>query len=400
VQAQTDLEILGPDEPVRIKTGSGGRPRVNRELAKNFIKAGYKPGPIADYMNCSKKTITRIKKELFENGELDPEEEYKRLYISEADFDKECIKSTGISFYEWLKNRSNEYKFLFKFTRRVWERVWDKPSLIIVKDTNHPLGDEICVRYLNVFGNDRTRIRYRKKNIRYFFRFIGRIDLCDRHLSMNRSRDPIPVRRIPQLPMLDFPLKIQDAIDNLYQSYGSEMATLIKFKIVSQMRTGKRKEGRGIFGLVKGTSSVSHLYFSDENHYCSQVLEKNNEVWSINWIPRPVREELFDLYKKRNDGEYIFQINYRRALSEWSEVSTKNVGISLLLHDLRKVSITWLFVMGVPLEIATELNVGWKDLNTPKRHYLHMRGLLKKSNREKYKANIPDWFKEGLEEYT
>ena len=72
----------------------------------------------------------------------------------------------------------------------------------------------------------------------------------------------------------------------------------------------------------------------------------------------------------------------------------------LVPHDLRKISITWLFVMGVPLELAVMINVGWKDLNTPKDHYLHMRGLLKKSERKAYRDNIPEWYKDGLEEYT
>jgi len=51
------------------------------------------------------------------------------------------------------------------------------------------------------------------------------------------------------------------------------------------------------------------------------------------------------------------------------------------------------------MEINSELNVGHRDLNTLKRHYLQSRGLLGKTQREAYKAKIPEWFKEGLEEY-
>jgi len=72
----------------------------------------------------------------------------------------------------------------------------------------------------------------------------------------------------------------------------------------------------------------------------------------------------------------------------------------LRLHDLRKTSITWLWILGVPLEIASELNVGWTTLNVVKRHYLDMRKHIKRSEREKYADNIPDWFKDGLSEYT
>jgi len=59
-----------------------------------------------------------------------------------------------------------------------------------------------------------------------------------------------------------------------------------------------------------------------------------------------------------------------------------------------------MYAMGVPLEIATEINVGWRDLNTAKRHYLGLRGLLGKQDRGAYVDLIPSWFKEGLEDYV
>lgn len=72
----------------------------------------------------------------------------------------------------------------------------------------------------------------------------------------------------------------------------------------------------------------------------------------------------------------------------------------MIPHDLRKTSITWLFVCGIPLELAVDINVGWKDLRPQKGHYLQTRDLLKKTARAEYSASIPDWYKEGLEEYT
>jgi hypothetical protein len=56
--------------------------------------------------------------------------------------------------------------------------------------------------------------------------------------------------------------------------------------------------------------------------------------------------------------------------------------------------------MGVPLELAVMINVGWRDMSTVQRHYLHMRNLLKKTERLAYREKIPLWYKDGLEEYT
>ena len=56
--------------------------------------------------------------------------------------------------------------------------------------------------------------------------------------------------------------------------------------------------------------------------------------------------------------------------------------------------------MNIPLEIATSINVGWKDLSTARDHYLDLRSFLKKSARLAYRENIPAWYKDGLEEYS
>ena len=395
---KTTLELLGPDEPITIRSRKPGRPRINRDLAKKFIKEGYTTRQIADYIECSAKSIQRIKKELIEKGELNPLEERNRIPIVEASFDKECIKATGISFYDWLRTKLKLHRRVFAFNRRVWERVWNRPSLVLMKDPDYPLGDELCIQFQNFF-NEKTRIRARKKMVRYLFRFLSRHDLLDRHLRLSRSRDPEPIRRIPQISLPDFPVKLQAAIEEFGRKKGDVCATLLKFKIVTQMRTGKRKEDRGLCGMVKGLDGDSYLHFIDVDTFRSQVKEKCDVVWPITWIPKPVREDLFEISERMEWGDYYYRYDMLRTVPVWRAITKRIVGTELIFHDLRKISFSWLNVMGVPLLNAASLNVGWRDLNVARDHYLHLRGLLKKSERQAYAANIPEWFKEGLEEY-
>ncbi|MHC4691081.1 MAG: hypothetical protein ACYS5F_15865 [Planctomycetota bacterium] len=42
-------------------------------------------------------------------------------------------------------------------------------------------------------------------------------------------------------------------------------------------------------------------------------------------------------------------------LKAWRQISLMHSGVELTFHDLRKVSITWLYAMDIPLEIATEI---------------------------------------------
>jgi len=277
--------------------------------------------------------------------------------------------------------------------------MWGRPSLVLTKDSDNKLGDQLCMKFLDAFGEDIKRIRNRKKLIRNLFRFLGRHDLCDRYLTMTQSRDPRMIKRIPAIEMKDFPIKLEKTFEAL-NKVDDEVGLAAEFKLISQMRTGVRSDGRGLMGIRVGTEYPSYIFMNGPDDFRIHVLEKMREEYDITWIPRRVRERLWELYQQRKKGDYLFSFKVdklRKLISELSEIYTD---VRLVPHDLRKVSITWLFVMGVPLELAVMINVGWKDLNTPKDHYLHMRGLLKKSDRKAYRENIPAWYKDGLDEYT
>ena len=178
----------------------------------------------------------------------------------------------------------------------------------------------------------------------------------------------------------------------------------MKTKICTGIRTGNRSEGRGLSGLSADSKSPSYLMFKGST-WRAQVYEKKGETWPITWIPAEVLANLRTLYDEAQTRKKPFIFTYsvprRIALSKlWRKVSAKHIGTELTFHDLRKVSITWLYTMNIPIEIATTLNVGWKDLSTARDHYLELRAFLKKSARQAYRENIPDWYKDGLEEYT
>lgn len=394
----TDKELLGPDLPLRTPTK--GRPRVNRNLAKRLIEAKYRTSQIARALKCDEKTVRRIRKELLENGELIIEKENGNLDIVELDFDEECIRATGMSFHAWLKTKTVRANYIFNWCRKVWQNIWDRPSLVLAKDSNFKLGDTLCIKFLEYFGDDKKRIRGRKKHIRNLFRFMGRTDLNDRHLTTRKDKDPISVKRVPEISMLGFPSKLQKCIDWMNDNHGENIDLALRLKLSTLMRTGEPKDERGLLGLKKGSDSKSYLIMNDADNYRCSVLEKKNEDWDINWIPREVREQLYEKYVDTESGEFIFDSKEIKGLiSVWKEITKKVIGVELDLHDLRKVSITWLWVMKIPLEIAVDINVGWRDMNTAKNHYLHARKLLKNDERAKYREQIPDWFKDGLEQF-
>lgn len=393
----TDQQIFVKEEPTRKKVE--GRPEFNRDLARRLLISGYSTNQIMASLKCSQKTVYRMKAELIAEGVLNAEEVKEAATpLTDADFDSECKRATGISFKEWLLSRMNRGTAIssFNFSSRVWDQTWKKPSLIQVKDSNNQLGGVLCQAFLKQFGEDLIRIRGRKKRIRNLFRFLGRSDLCDRFLTMSNARDPRNVRRLPVIELPDFPLKFIRALELMPEEY----RLAIMFKIVTQIRTGSRVKDTGFYGLKKGNGNISYLIMDSPASYRCHVLEKMREEWDITHIPIDVATRLFELYNKTAEGDQVFgSINKQKLRRLWKAATLKEIGTEFTLHDLRKISITWFWVCGIPLEIAVSLNVGWKDLNTPKDHYLQLRSLLKKSQRVVYVNNIPAWFKEGLKEY-
>jgi len=393
----TDAEILGEIEEVKISI-QRGRPKVNRDLAKQLINAGKSTRDIRKILKCSAKTVRNIKQELIDSGEYlashTPKDELDKNI---RDFDNECQEVMGFGFKAWLQAHRGDYLTIFNFCERIWTKVWDKPALWIVKDVNNHKADQLAIQFMQVFGEDKARIRNRKKHIRKFFQFMGRQDINDRHLTMTRSRDPVPVRRISEITLTDFPAKIEKAINILTEKMGKGAGFTIRFKIATLMRTGGKD--RELWGLKKGGTNGSSLIMDSPDQYRLHISAKAGEHWDINWIPRELRHELYEIYQSCSANEKIIKVNVDKIRKAW-KAATLEAGLpELRLHDLRKIGLTWLWAMGIPLEIATTLNCGWRDLNTARDFYLHYRRILSRDDRAKYVANIPAWFKQGLDQF-
>lgn len=403
-----DSEIFGDDPTVRIETG--GRPKVDRDKVLRLLKAEiYTTGQIAQACACSSRTVTRIREEMIEEGRLEGDDmKGKKIgAIVQADFEDECKRATGFSYMDWLRTKFSTPRAgvrYFNFARRCWydPKIWDQCSLARVADRTDQLGDQVAIAWLNVFNEDKKRIRDRKKIIRFLFRFLGRSDINDKHLTMKQSRDPVQKREIPEITQTSFPAKF-DACIKMMGDINPEYATTIRTKVVTMLRSGNPEAERGIYGLKKldGKCWISMEQAPDGLQYQGKLFDKGSISWALNRLTDSVAAEVFKIYERRETGETIFVSEEQDLIvKKWGEITKKVLGRKWKLHDLRKVSATWYFALDVPLEILAMINVGWRDLNTIKDHYLQLRGLLKRSDRAAYAANIPEWFTQGIEEWA
>lgn len=402
----TDKEMFDTLKEEKKNQKKSGRPSFNRELAYAMLAEQERTGkPSTRYIkralgNPSNRSLTRIREEMKAKKLIIEKTDYEKLDQQVRKFDEECKEAMGISFYDWCcsKMQKSSGRQIFRFCERIWEEIWNKPIIYGIKDRNSNLADQLAMDFLKQYGEDTKRIRGRKKKIRRFFAFMGREDINNRHLTMSRARDPVNVREVPEISFTNFPVKLQECIDEM-ESYGLEYGLIPKIKICTQMRTGSAQANRELWGITVGEANHTYLIMEDANEYTFKISAKMNETWTINWLPKSVRKELYQLYQMRDRGERLIQISVREIREKWKEITKKHGLPPLNLHDLRKISITWFYIMGIPLEIATDINVGWRDLNTAKDYYLQFRKAIKREVRESYKANIPEWFKEGLDEY-
>ena len=408
----TDRDRLGRGSKYRdIKKKKAGRPEVNRDLViKNLLAKDSTGGPrytkaqIARMMNCVPRTITRIYNEAIESGKLKESDfDKKAIGIVEADFESECFRAKGLSFQEWLgtkfKNPS-QARSHFNYSALIWENLWDKCDLLEFSDSSSHLGDQMALKFVTEFQDDPKRMRARLKKIRFIIRFLGRGDLNDNHLKISNSKHPRSKRKIPEISNTNFPLLYTECEDRVRALLGNEAVLDLRLKIVTQMRTGDKKDEREFYGIQKGTETKTYLNMVDANEYQFHVYAKKAEEWDVIWMPEWVRVALYERYLKLDRGDHIAATSVKKFRDTWGDVTEDILERRLILHDLRKISLTWLYVMGVPLEVATQLNVGWKDLSTAHAHYIDIKRVLRKSYREEYRKNIPEWFKEGLEDFT
>lgn len=397
----TDNELLILSHNGKEKVKGSGRPQKDRTLLMNLLRHDppYPTSYIKVVAKCSTKTIARVRKEMIAQGELKDIIREEQLSKIGLEFDEEIKNVMGESFYSWLQGRSrSSYKVIFSFCKNIYETIWEKPSIELLKDSNDPLGRQLCSKFIETFGEDEKRIRRRKKLIRFFFRFIGRQDLNDRYFTMSKSKDPIAKRELPVITNMNFPSKIDQLIGMVQKSLGEEYGLALRFKLVTMMRTGNRKAEREFLGMKRDTGK-SWISFENEDRFKGKVLGKGREEWGLDWIPVTVRHDLFKLYSTRKEGEFLFDVDEKVLIREVKK-NCLVLGLPPLnLHDLRKVTITWFWAWGIDLSIATELNVGWKDLNTAKDHYLTINELIRKTDRLLYRKAIPEWFREGLDEY-
>lgn len=409
----TDREIHGSKK----KSHNGrGRPPIDRELILRNMKLvdsngvrRYTDKQLASMAGCKPRSIRRLRVEFREAGLLEEvDQDKKGIGIIEAELDAECTRAMGYSFHDWLHTRfknDSQAHTVFNFCSQVWEQTWDKCSLVEMSERGNNLADQCAMKFNEKYGDDRPRMRSRIKKISFLFRFLDIEGVRKKHMRLDNSKHPRSKRKVPEITNVNFGLQYQEIEDQVANEFetkyglGFEARLMLRFKICSQMRTGDIKDERELFGLIHGSQGKNYIKFLNDSQFVAHIFAKRSEEWDLIWLPAAVKDDMKKHLSTINEGDLIWKIDVTEMRNVFGKWTKKITGRRFILHDTRKISVTWLYCLGVPSEVACLLNVGWLDISTAFSHYLDAKKLLRGSFKEEYSSHIPEWFKEGLDDF-
>jgi len=208
---------------------------------------------------------------------------------------------------------------------------------------------------------------------------VGNEAWLTKHLSTKRKRNPPRTLALLHLPAFFTEIlpKLFNAISALPidERKRDELLLVVYLKATTGIRTGSRTAERELWGTRLQAGKTS-LQIGERIDWT--VFAKGKEIWHITFLPQKVSELLRKHISKWQikAGQYLIQsLWFDEARLLLKQVCAALNIPPLNLHDLRKVYLTGLCLSGIPLETAVELNVGWKDLNTARKHYLEVKAL-------------------------
>lgn len=156
-------------------------------------------------------------------------------------------------------------------------------------------------------------------------------------------------------------------------------ALVFNLKRASGIRTGDKEKERELWGTRIGEGKTRILLDSEGRFQLWEVFAKKSETWTIrrNTLPAGIVKELEDYIRERGlkHGDFLINANVHTIRAVLKEACVRGGLVPLSLHDLRKYYGTALAFSGIPLEVAIDMNVGWKDIKTLKEHYLMIKGI-------------------------
>jgi len=331
-------------------------------------------------------SVQRAKRRLEKQGLLIPKQQIKKEevapLITEFDQIPEIIEWRKYMFAKGIKEKTIYGRLLI--LRQLWNFLGKKrPNTINLEDV---------MDYVAKLREEKKYLFSKYVAIRSWFKFLAYKGYLPSNLLQQYLAE-LETKGLKGEPILVYLTReeferLENALISLFDDeyYKKLIRAMIWVKVTTGIRTGDPKEKRELCGLT-----MDKMRIIGEQVIFDGILAKKNEIWNdVRPSPQACRYLLEYLSYKNEVGlgkcEYVFCNSNGSPvtgsqLARWFREARKIAGITkpCTPHTLRKTYLSWLVSSGVPLEIAIDLNVGWKDIATAKKYYL----VILNRNKEK-----------------
>ncbi len=339
---------------------------------------------IARILNTSFRTALRMKQKLESEGKLKSKQEIKPSEVAPVidDFNQLPEVSQCVQWYLGRGKSPKTVDRMREVLKLLWLRLGKKRPITFTAD------DVLKVIAQYRAEGKRGSLFKMAVGARAFFRFLAYTDQLDGNTFTKYMQilETTGLKTEPQLIFLEkeeFDRFHQEFLKLCDSDYDRALYDAVNFvKVSTGMRTGDPNPPffSGISGL-----QMSMLRIINGQAIFDGVREKGRggagKIWN-DVRPSPIACEKLIAYlqlrqKLGIESKYVFCMangspldlkQYRKIF----KTAAKNAGITknITPHTLRHCFLTWMIDSGIPLEVATDINVGWEDLNTAKKFYL------------------------------
>lgn len=299
----------------------------------------------------------------------------------------------GLELENWLRDQLKGDQFSNHFRRivRIWETVWEKKPLSALTEQDflkakreieasslNKFNPILSLRYVirGGFGNPGWLNKFlRTKGLKGKPRMAPELMIKERFVKVA----PTVLSNLYSMGQQNVPVRAYETLVFVTPELARATALAFNLKRVSGIRTGDRTTEKELWGTRIGVGQTRILLDSEGRFQLWEVFAKKDEVWTIrkDTIPSGVVKELEDYIRERGlkQGDFLLSDKRETIRAVLKEACVRGGLVPLSLHDLRKYYGTALALSGIPLEVAIDLNVGWKNIQTLKDHYLMIKGI-------------------------
>lgn len=312
---------------------------------------------------------------------------YKTAKLKEVTYAKSDVfeQNPGVAdWIVWVKSRfGTAAQSYINKAKLIWEEVWEKKPLSLLSEADIVKG-KLWVQKQSQ-GSQLMAMLSLRALIRGGY---GQHGWLSKHLTTRgyKFKASFPPEMTTEAQWRTILPRLYHALDKMFNDgtiTPEEYTTfrlLLQIKVRIGARTGNATREMETWGIRLNAGKTNVRVEPDGSISSWTFYAKGKQTWgpfSADISPSLKREtEQYISDKQLKNGDYLITGLDQQRAGEILRAACKIAELTpLRLHDFRRMSGTGRVLAGIPMEVACDMGVGWKDIKTMKEYYMTIKGI-------------------------